>query len=69
MNRAGNCGDSVRSFAYDTGKAAANHLVRELAVAYGPLVRVNGVAPATIDVPRYERARMSLNAAAIRIDS
>ncbi|CAN5891534.1 bifunctional rhamnulose-1-phosphate aldolase/short-chain dehydrogenase [soil metagenome] len=36
------------SFAYDTSKAAANHLVRELAVAYGPLVRVNGVAPATV---------------------
>ena len=36
------------SFAYDTSKAAANHLVRELAVAFGPLVRVNGVAPATV---------------------
>ena len=36
------------SFAYDTSKAAANHLVRELAVAYAPLVRVNGVAPATV---------------------
>jgi rhamnulose-1-phosphate aldolase/alcohol dehydrogenase len=36
------------SFAYDTSKAAANHLVRELAVAYGPLVRVNGIAPATV---------------------
>jgi rhamnulose-1-phosphate aldolase/alcohol dehydrogenase len=36
------------SFAYDTSKAAANHLVRELAVAYSPLVRVNGVAPATV---------------------
>src|SRR6059058_4365245 len=36
------------SFAYDTSKAAANHLVRELAVAYAPLVRVNGVAPATM---------------------
>src|SRR5439155_3842845 len=28
------------SFAYDTSKAAANHLVRELAVAFAPLVRV-----------------------------
>ena len=36
------------SFAYDTSKAAANHLVRELAVTFGPLVRVNGVAPATV---------------------
>jgi NAD(P)-dependent dehydrogenase (short-subunit alcohol dehydrogenase family) len=36
------------SFAYDTSKAAANHLVRELAVAYAPLVRVNAVAPATV---------------------
>jgi rhamnulose-1-phosphate aldolase/alcohol dehydrogenase len=36
------------SFAYDVSKAAANHLVRELAVALSPLVRVNGVAPATV---------------------
>lgn len=36
------------SFAYDASKAAANHLVRELAVALSPLVRVNGVAPATV---------------------
>ena len=36
------------SFAYDTSKAAANHLVRELAVALAPSVRVNGVAPATV---------------------
>ena len=36
------------SFAYDTSKAAANHLVRELAVAFAPTVRVNGVAPATV---------------------
>ncbi len=36
------------SFAYDTSKAAANHLVRELAVALAPRVRVNGVAPATV---------------------
>lgn len=34
--------------AYDTSKAAANHLVRELAVELSPLVRVNGVAPATV---------------------
>jgi NAD(P)-dependent dehydrogenase (short-subunit alcohol dehydrogenase family) len=36
------------SLAYDASKAAANHLVRELAVALSPLVRVNGVAPATV---------------------
>jgi rhamnulose-1-phosphate aldolase/alcohol dehydrogenase len=36
------------SIAYDTSKAAANHLVRELAVELAPLVRVNGVAPATV---------------------
>jgi rhamnulose-1-phosphate aldolase/alcohol dehydrogenase len=36
------------SVAYDTSKAAANHLVRELAVELSPLVRVNGVAPATV---------------------
>ncbi len=36
------------SFAYDASKAAANHLVRELAVELAPLVRVNGVAPATV---------------------
>jgi len=34
--------------AYDTSKAALNHLVRELAVALGPDVRVNGIAPATV---------------------
>jgi rhamnulose-1-phosphate aldolase/alcohol dehydrogenase len=36
------------SLAYDTSKAAANHLVRELAVELAPMVRVNGVAPATV---------------------
>ena len=36
------------SLAYDTSKAAANHLVRELAVDLSPLVRVNAVAPATV---------------------
>lgn len=36
------------SVAYDTSKAAANHLVREMAIELAPLVRVNGVAPATV---------------------
>ena len=36
------------SVAYDTSKAATNHLVRELAVELAPLVRVNAVAPATV---------------------
>jgi NAD(P)-dependent dehydrogenase (short-subunit alcohol dehydrogenase family) len=36
------------SVAYDTSKAAANHLLRELAVELSPHVRVNGVAPATV---------------------
>jgi rhamnulose-1-phosphate aldolase/alcohol dehydrogenase len=36
------------SVAYDTSKAAANHLVRELAIELSPLVRVNAVAPATV---------------------
>ncbi|PYQ98241.1 MAG: bifunctional rhamnulose-1-phosphate aldolase/short-chain dehydrogenase, partial [Acidobacteria bacterium] len=33
---------------YDVSKAAINHLIRELAVGLGPLVRVNGIAPATV---------------------
>ncbi|WP_317929574.1 bifunctional rhamnulose-1-phosphate aldolase/short-chain dehydrogenase [Halioxenophilus sp. WMMB6] len=36
------------SLAYDTSKAAANHLVRELALELSPLVTVNGLAPATV---------------------
>lgn len=36
------------SFAYDTSKSAANHLIRELAIELSPNVRVNGVAPATV---------------------
>ena len=36
------------SVAYDTSKAAVNHLVRELAIEYSPLVSVNAVAPATV---------------------
>ncbi|MGC6498963.1 MAG: bifunctional rhamnulose-1-phosphate aldolase/short-chain dehydrogenase [Henriciella sp.] len=36
------------SLAYDTSKAAANHLVRELAIELAPLVNVNALAPATV---------------------
>jgi rhamnulose-1-phosphate aldolase/alcohol dehydrogenase len=36
------------SFAYDTSKAATNHLVRELAIELAPNIRVNGLAPATV---------------------
>lgn len=36
------------SEAYDVSKAALSHLVRELAVKYSPLVRVNGISPATV---------------------
>ena len=36
------------SEAYDISKTALNHLIRELAVGFGPLVRVNGIAPATV---------------------
>jgi rhamnose utilization protein RhaD (predicted bifunctional aldolase and dehydrogenase)/NAD(P)-dependent dehydrogenase (short-subunit alcohol dehydrogenase family) len=36
------------SEAYDTSKAALNHLIRELAIKLGDLARVNGIAPATV---------------------
>lgn len=36
------------SEAYDTSKAALNHLIRELSIKLSPLVRVNGIAPATV---------------------
>jgi rhamnulose-1-phosphate aldolase/alcohol dehydrogenase len=36
------------SEAYDSSKSAVNHLVRELAIAMSPHVRVNAIAPATV---------------------
>jgi rhamnose utilization protein RhaD (predicted bifunctional aldolase and dehydrogenase)/NAD(P)-dependent dehydrogenase (short-subunit alcohol dehydrogenase family) len=36
------------SEAYDVSKTALNHLIQELAVGLAPLVRVNGIAPATV---------------------
>ncbi|PYV81535.1 MAG: bifunctional rhamnulose-1-phosphate aldolase/short-chain dehydrogenase, partial [Acidobacteria bacterium] len=36
------------SEAYDVSKTAVNHLIRELAVGLAPLVRVNGISPATV---------------------
>jgi NAD(P)-dependent dehydrogenase (short-subunit alcohol dehydrogenase family) len=36
------------SEAYDTSKAALHHLIRELSIKLGPMVRVNGIAPATV---------------------
>jgi rhamnose utilization protein RhaD (predicted bifunctional aldolase and dehydrogenase)/NAD(P)-dependent dehydrogenase (short-subunit alcohol dehydrogenase family) len=36
------------SEAYDVSKTALNHLIRELAVGFGALARVNGIAPATV---------------------
>ncbi len=33
---------------YDVSKAAVNHLIRELAIRYSPLIRINGVSPATV---------------------
>jgi rhamnose utilization protein RhaD (predicted bifunctional aldolase and dehydrogenase)/NAD(P)-dependent dehydrogenase (short-subunit alcohol dehydrogenase family) len=36
------------SEAYDTSKAALNHLIRELGIKLSPHVRVNGIAPATV---------------------
>ena len=40
------------SEAYDVSKAAVSHLVRELAIALAPRVRVNGISPATVSKDR-----------------
>jgi rhamnose utilization protein RhaD (predicted bifunctional aldolase and dehydrogenase)/NAD(P)-dependent dehydrogenase (short-subunit alcohol dehydrogenase family) len=60
------------SEAYDVSKAALSHLVRELAVAYSPLLRVNGISPATVVkgstmFPR-DRVKASLTKYAIAFD-
>ena len=36
------------SEAYDVSKSAVNHLIGELAIGLKPIVRVNGIAPATV---------------------
>jgi rhamnose utilization protein RhaD (predicted bifunctional aldolase and dehydrogenase)/NAD(P)-dependent dehydrogenase (short-subunit alcohol dehydrogenase family) len=36
------------SEAYDVSKAALSHLIRELAISQSPLIRVNGISPATV---------------------
>src|SRR5215210_5239448 len=58
------------SVAYDTSKAAANHLVRELAIELAPLVRVNGVAPATVvqGSAMFPRERVIASLAKYKID-
>ncbi len=60
------------SEAYDVSKAALSHLVRELAVGLAPLVRVNGISPATVVkgstmFPR-DRVRASLSKYGIAFD-
>lgn len=60
------------SEAYDASKAAVSHLVREFAVSLAPLVRVNGISPATVVqgsamFPR-DRVIASLNKYAISFD-
>jgi rhamnose utilization protein RhaD (predicted bifunctional aldolase and dehydrogenase)/NAD(P)-dependent dehydrogenase (short-subunit alcohol dehydrogenase family) len=60
------------SEAYDVSKAALSHLVRELAIALAPRVRVNGISPATVVkgstmFPR-DRVRASLTKYSIPFD-
>src|SRR5712692_2081498 len=58
------------SEAYDVSKAAVNHLIRELAIGLGPLIRVNGIAPATVIVgsSMFPRDRVMVALRKYRID-
>jgi rhamnulose-1-phosphate aldolase/alcohol dehydrogenase len=60
------------SEAYDVSKAALSHLVRELATALSPKIRVNGVSPATVVIGSSmfgrDRVRASLEKYAIPFD-
>ena len=58
--------------AYDVSKAALSHLVRELAITYSPLLRVNGISPATVvkgsTMFPHDRVKASLAKYAIAFD-
>ncbi|MHB8302811.1 MAG: bifunctional rhamnulose-1-phosphate aldolase/short-chain dehydrogenase [Acidobacteriaceae bacterium] len=58
------------SEAYDVSKAAVSHLVRELAVSLSPLVRVNGISPATVirGSTMFPRERVVASLAKYRIE-
>lgn len=58
------------SVAYDTSKAAVNHLVRELAIELAPSIRVNAVAPATVveGSQMFPRERVIASLTKYRID-
>ena len=58
------------SEAYDISKAAVNHLVRELAIALAPRVRVNAIGPATVvkGSTMFPRERVLASLAKYRID-
>jgi rhamnose utilization protein RhaD (predicted bifunctional aldolase and dehydrogenase)/NAD(P)-dependent dehydrogenase (short-subunit alcohol dehydrogenase family) len=61
------------SEAYDVSKAALSHLVRELAIALAPKIRVNGVSPASVVTGSTmfgrERVTTSLRKYAIAFDT
>mgnify|MGYP003693545311 CR=1 FL=1 len=56
-----------------SARAAINHLMRELAIGLGPLVRVNGIAPGhgdrrIVDVPARSRHRVAAGNTSIAFD-